>query len=341
MTLTPEENKVPTQVNVYASRPERQAFAKAIDDLRDRMIFDVNSQREKIAGRKNSKALQGAPDEAGATDPMMYIKLDNALRELRDAVLSESAVAEIDFKPNEISNSSADPTNMRQYSTTMNKIRNELDTAIVKRKDKTLSSLFGSAVFKTKAVYDLGVIEGLTSGKKIEELIKAGKVVPEYGATKVPAPTSKHFYEPGSYPYLINSAYIMVVEDDRDEGLIENFQMPINIDGGGWKKLMDFKKGTILPGTGPTTLSAYKDIKALKPKTKLDILQMAAALSVGQNEGLMGPRPILPPEVRELTDPDINQKRKYYIFVIGGYKGTRSGARTLEIPEDVAGIPSF
>jgi hypothetical protein len=339
MTLVPDSMKKTTEANFYMSRAERKAVTDLIDKVRDRLIFDINNEREKIAGGINKRAIQGAPDESGASDPIMYIKLDNFLKELRDAIGTEAVIADITMRPNEISNATGDLANNRTYSKSMNTLREALDSMIVQRKDKSLSNLFGTSDFQIKQVYNLGLIEDLTAGRRMEELLAKGKIVPEYGITKVPAPASKRFYEPGSYPYLINQAYEIVIEDQSESGLTQNLQMPIRIDRKQWKKLMDFKKGIAISGTSPTTLSAYKDITGLKPKTKLDILQMAVAQAVAQNEGIMGPRPILPPQINELIDPDTGQPRKYYMFTIGGYSGARVGAKTLELPEDIAGIP--
>lgn len=339
MTLTEIGKKKSTEMNVLASREERKAMVDVLDKLRERLIFDVNSEREKIAGGVNRRAIQGAQDESGASDPIMYIKLDNALREIRDAFATEAAIVDIDFRPNELSSSSGDIVKNRSYSKTMNILLEALDSAIVQRKDKTLSNLFGKSKFDVIQTYDLGAIEDLTAGRRIEDLLRAGKIVPEYGVTSIPAPASKRFYEPGAYPYLMNHAYLIVVKDGEESGLIQNLQMPIKIDNNEWKRIMNFKEGISISGTSPTSLSAYKFIKELKPKTKLDILQMAVVQAVAQNEGIMGPRPIRPPQVSELIDPDTGQPRKYYIFTVGGYSGARKGSKSLELPEDVAGIP--
>jgi hypothetical protein len=221
----------------------------------------------------------------------------------------------------------------------MNSNMNALDQLIVKRKDKTTAGLFYPSTFEVKQVFDLATIEGLTSGRSISDLIKQGVVVPEYGITKLPKAASGRFYE-GDKIALMNQAYLVIVEDTSEEGMTHDLERQISIDGGGWRKLMDFKKVSI-KGLGATGLNAYKKIKPLKPKTKLEVLQMAVSGAVNMNESVQAPRPILRPQISELEDPDIGQVRKYYTFTIGGFSGARRGAKGMELSEDVEGLPSF
>ena len=339
MTLENEANKKSTQINVIASRRERKAITDMLQTLRKRMIFDTNKERMDIAKGAQKRAIQGAPDETGATDPIMYLKLDNFVRELHDAIATEAAIADLTMRPNEISKETADIQNNRQYTRSLNSIVNSLDQLIVHRKDKSTSGLFHPSTFEVKQVFDLATIEGLSSGRSISDLIKQGVVVPEYGITKLPKPASGRFYESGKKA-LMNQAYLVIVEDTSEEGLTHDLQRQIKIDRKGWNGLMDFKTPSI-KGLGATGLSAYKSLKPLKPKTKLDILQMAAAGAVNMNESAMAPRPILRPQILELEDPDIGQTRKYYVFTIGGYSGARRGAKGMELAEDVEGMPAF
>lgn len=340
MTIAESTKKKPTTLEVFATPDEREAAVKAIDALRENMIFDINADQKMFGGSANKKAIPGAIDESGASNPILYYKLDNFFKELRNALATQAVTAELTFKPNEISKSSGDVVNNRTYTKSMNKLREALDSLIIKRKDKTLSNLFGQSDFQIISTMNLSGIEGLTAGKRLQDLVLKGKTVPEYGATKIPTSTSRRFFQAGSHGEFINTALIVVVEDESEQGLVQNLQMPITIDGKAWKILMDEKKRAIAD-LGATALSGYKHIKSLKPNTKLDILQMAVALSVAQNEGIMGVRPILAPQVNEWLDPDNNQVRKFYTFTIGGYKGTRTGGGSVEVAEDIQSIPTF
>lgn len=346
MTLTPDSEKKATTVDIFASRAERKAIADLLDKVLKRTIFDTDKERLKAFGKDNKAAIQAAPDESGSTDPMMYIKLHNFLRQLRDGIATEAASVDITMEPNTISKDTGDPTTNRVYTRSLLNLATQLDRMLVKRKDSTTTgSIWGNSTgqFAVKGFFDLSQIEGLTSGKDLAILLKQGKIIPEYGRTKVPPPSRGLLGLKGSKEVLANRAYVVVVEDKTDLSLAENLQVPVKLQN--WDKFIKHKKGYTIRGVDPTILNAYREYqRVFKPKNKLDILQMAAAFAVGQQEGIIGPRPILRPQILELEDPDIggaDNRRRYYVFTIGGYSGARSSATRVGTEAALEGIESM
>jgi len=299
LTLVPDSEKKATTVDIYASREERKAISDLLDKVLDRMIFDTDDKRIRTPHGANVGAIQAATDESGATDPLMYIKLHNFLTRLRDGIKTEAAAVDLTLEPNTISRDTIDRTVARTYTTRINKLASEVDQLLIKRKDAA-------------------------TGKDIAALLAKGKVVPEYGKTKIP-PADRLYGLKGSKEVLANRAFVVVVEDTNDLSLAENLQVPVKLKD--WNKFIKWKRGYRIPGVDPTILNAYREYSNIfKPKTKLDLLQMIVAFSTGMNEGLIGPRPILRPQILELEDPDApsGTRRRYYVFTIGGYSGARA-----------------
>jgi len=276
--------------------------------------------------KKNIGAIQGVPDESGATDPLMYIKIDNFLKEFGAAVGTEAVSAQLNMGPNEFSRDVGDQATNRVYSKALRGITQELDKHLIKRKDVELGGVWYPSKFEVKATFDLSEIEGITSGEELKKMIKAGKTVPEYGFAHLP-PAERYLGLVGSKKVLANRAFLVIVEDTEEEGLTHDLQTKIRIDGGNYGSLVKFKKIKI-GGVGSTTLNAYRETKKLKPKNKLELLQMAVAFTVGMNESLISPRPGLRPQILKLEDPDLprGDKRNYYAFMITGYTGARTAA---------------
>jgi len=327
LTLVPDSEKKATTVDIYASREERKAISDLLDKVLDRMIFDIDDKRIRTPHGANVGAIQAATDESGATDPLMYIKLHNFLTRLRDGIKTEAAAVDLTLEPNTISRDTIDRTVARTYTTRINKLASEVDQLLIKRKDAaTTGNVWGTSLgkFEVKGLFDLSQLEGIRSGKDIATLLAKGKVVPEYGKTKIP-PADRLYGLKGSKEVLANRAFVVVVEDTNDLSLAENLQVPVKLKD--WNKFIKWKRGYRIPGVDPTVLNAYREYSNIfKPKTKLDLLQMIVAFSTGMNEGLIGPRPILRPQILELEDPDApsGTRRRYYVFTIGGYSGARA-----------------
>jgi hypothetical protein len=337
VTLTPDENKKNTTIDVYATTPERQALANLIKKVRERLIFDIDAKRLK----KNIGAIQGAPDETGATDPLMYIKLDNFLKEFGRAIGTEAVSVPLDMGPNIISKESGDQATNRVYSRALRSVTQELDKHLIKRKDVELGGVWYPSKFEVRAVMDLSQMEGITSGEELKKMLKAGKVIPEYGFAKLP-PSDRLYGLRGSKKVLANRAFVVIVEDTEEEGLTHDLQTRIKIDGGNYNSLVKFKKIKI-GGVGSTTLNAYRENKKLKPKNKLELLQMAVALTVGMSESLISPRPGLKPQILKLEDPDLprGDKRNYYVFMVTGYTGARTAAVRLGTEDIITGVQAM
>ena len=335
--MTPDPDKKNTTIDVYASTPERRAIASLIKKVRERLIFDIDAKRHK----KNIPAIQGAPDESGSTDPLMYIKLDNFFKELGQAIGTEAVSAQLNMGPNEFSREVGDQTTNRIYSRALGSVARELDKHLIRRKDPELGGVWYPSEFEVKAVFDLSQIEGITSGEELKKMLKAGKVVPEYGFAKLP-PADRLYGLRGSKKVLANRAFVVIVEDVKEEGLTHDLQTRIKIDGGNYSKLVKHKKIKIA-GVGSTTLNAYRETKKLKPKNKLELLQMAVAFTVGMSESLISPRPGLAPQILKLEDPDLprGDKRNYYVFMITGYTGARTAAIRPGMEDVLTGVQAM
>ena len=339
MTLTPDSEKKTTTVDIYASRDERKHISQLLQKVMDRMIFDIDDKRIAAFGKSNIGAIQGSPDEHGSTDPIMYIKLNNFLRQLKEGISTEAAAINIEMQPNVISKDTGDPTTNRVYTRSIGSLNRELDKVLVKRKDlSTVGNIWGQSRFEVKALFDLSQIEGITSGKDIAVLLKKGKVIPEYGKTKIPPATRGLLGLKGSKEVLSNRAFVVVVEDTVDLTLSENLQVRVPVQN--WDDFIKWKKHK-LTGVGSTILNGYREYqKIFKPKSKLDILQMSVAFSVGINENLIGPRPILRPQIIDREDPDVggDAQRRYYIFTIGGFSGSRTAATRVGTEAALEGV---
>lgn len=332
--MVAEASKKSTTIDIYASTRERQAIANVIKQVRERLMFDIDSKRMK----KNIAAIQGVPDESGATQPLMYIKIDNFLKEFGAAVGTEAVSAQLNMGPNAFSRDVGDQTTNRVYTRALGTVTRELDRHLIKRKDPELGGVWYPSKFEVKAVFDLSQIEGITSGNELKRMIKAGKVVPEYGFAHLP-PADRFYGLKGSKKVLANRAFVVIVEDTEEEGLTHDLQTKIKIDGGNYGSLVKFKKIKI-GGVGSTTLNAYRETKKLKPKNKLELLQMAVAFTVGMSESLISPRPGLKPQILKLTDPDLprGDTRNYYVFMITGYTGARTAAVRPGTEEVITGV---
>lgn len=335
--MTPDPEKKNTTIDVYASTRERQAIANLIKKVRERLIFDVDKERMK----RNKPAIQGAPDESGATDPLMYIKLDNFLKKLGSAVGTEATSALLDMGPNEFTRETGDQTTNRIYTRALSSVTRELDKHLIRRKQPELGGIWYPSKFEVKAIFDLSQIEGITSGEELKKMIKAGKVVPEYGFAKLP-PADRLYGLRGSKKVLANRAFVVIVEDTEEEGLTHDLQTRIKIDGKNYSSLVKHKKVKIA-GVGSTTLNAYREAKKLKPKNKLGLLEMAVALTVGMSESLISPKPGLKPQILKLEDPDLphGDKRNYYVFTITGYTGARTAAVRPGTEEMITGVQAL
>lgn len=334
--MTPDESKKTTSIEYHASKNERKATADLIKKVREQLIFDTNARR--MLG--NVKAIQGAPDETGATQPLMYIKLDNFLKELENLIRTEAVSGTLAMQPNEFSKEVGDPTTNRIYTRTLGKIISKFDENLVwKRKEGDIGGIFYPSKFEIKAIFDLAQMEGITSGEDLKKALRKGKTVPEYGAAKLP-PADRLYGLRGSKKVLANRAFVVIVEDVEEAGLSHDLQTPIKIDN--YQNLVKYKKVRI-EGVGPTTLNAYREDGKLRPKTKLDLLQMGVAFSVGMNESIIAPRPMMKPQILQLSDPDLPglDKRNYYAFAISGFSGARGTATRVGAEKAMEGIQAM
>lgn len=332
MTLTPEGSKKDTVIDIIGSREERDALAKEFENLLNRMIFDINDKR--MVG--NIGAIQGTP-VGGQTDPILYLKITKAIKDIINALKTDAQAVEVTFEPNEISKTKGDRDTLNTMSKDLAGYLSALEQYLVPVKVAGITikgaseSVFKQSRFEVKEVFDLAYIEGLRSGKRISELIASGEIVPEYGKTALP-PVKRGIFS-GSKLEDMNRAYVVVVEDISDETAIRtNPKYPVNIDSKAWKNFIGGEKFK-LTGVSPGAINAYREFSQMQPKTVEEMLQMTTILALAKTEGLTGPRPILAPVSMTLEDPDIhggNNERPYYIFTIGGYSSSRQGMKAIE-----------
>jgi len=341
MSLKRKTDKKDTVFDISADIEEREVLSRSLDKLREQMAVDLDQpgKPKQMGGKTNPRLTLGKKGES--VDPFMYLKVDNALRKMSLALKTGVASAEIDMAPNEITRERGDAPAAVRIDNNMRSILSGLEgpNGIIKRQKPLLGGppintgpVTGRSRYTTEFVFDMTALEdNLKSGKKLEQLLQEGQVIPEYGDTWLP-PIERGLLR-GSKKAMMNSLILVAVKDQSELAIeSESPEKTIIVDGGKWKKFVEGK----LPigGVKGVHLNFMREERnKTKPKSIGELVGLATVLATAKEFGLIGPRLAGIPVYMTLEDPKDGEDKRYNIYLVAGYS---PGGRRSSVAQQAA-----
>ena len=189
------------------------------------------------------------------------------------ALQTQVASTEIGMEPNELTRDRGDEDAANRISTKLHSLLGVMNGKMLK-KDRGFGILAPAEIttpirpgdYQVDFVFDMTALEdNLRGGAKLEDLLKKGQVIPEYGETWIP-PMQKTLFT-GSRKGLMNQMVLVVVKDTEDLSAARSPEETIVVDTKAYKNIIN-GKDQLGVGVKRAQLSWYNQEKTRQmPKT--------------------------------------------------------------------------